>query len=628
MNRKKILYSGWEILSHETKMLLKAGAEVVIAFTAGHILLTFLPFVLLWPHKAYLFGRVVNANLAALIGFREHGVDVPWDYWLRLAFCFVAASPVWLLLPKLRAKIEQRGTKETTEKHLRGMRLVETSALKEELRQEPGLLPFGELLLPRRYESEHIFIGGKPRVGKSVCLKQQLEAVRQAGARAVVYDFKGEYVELFYRPATDYILNPLDKRGTVWTIFDEIQTVADLNAICDSLIPESRGDDRFWSSAAKDVFRGLLAYCVLLKGKTTNRDLWHTVTRPITELAEMCKATPAGAAGYTYIQDASSKQAASVIAVMMSYISWLEYADDSLPGPRISTASFLAQPGATIFLTGRPEVESALKPYTGLFVDLLGRRMLSLPDGEHDQERKTFFFLDEFGNMQKLPTIKRLLTAGGSKGATVLIGIQDFAAIQRIYGREDAETIFNTCGTVLILNVADPSTAKYFSDRFGMREVERPQENFRMSAQDHSDGLTLSRHEKKIELVLPSEIQSLPKLEGYLKVPEHEPTRLRLSIQPINNAPAVHAAFEMRDGLELVRKSVADTEGAPLHGRPSPGGRSTVAPSTVTLSTVTPTHSPPSHGLPLHNQRSIHPDVLDDVTPPNTAVIEEEILSF
>ena len=604
-NSRKILYSGWEITSHEFKMLLKMGAEVAIAFFAAHITLACMGFLLFWPHKAYLFGRVTNANLAALVGFREHGIGIPWDYWVRLSFCFILASPLWMLLPKLRRKIEQRGAKETTEKHLRGMQLIDIHALKEQLRQEePGLLPFGELLLPRKYESEHLFIGGKPRVGKSVCLKQQLEAVRKIGARAVVYDFKGEYVEVFYRPGIDYILNPLDKRGAVWSIFDEIQTVTDLNAIADSLVPESRGEDRFWSAAAKDVFRGLLSYCVLLQGKTTNRDLWHVVTRPVAELAEMCKATPAGAAGFTYIQDASSKQAASVVAVMMSYVSWLEYADDSLPGPRISTASFLSKAGATIFLTGRPEVETALKPYTSLFVDLLGRRMLSLPDAEHDQARKTFFFLDEFGNMQKLPSIKRLLTAGGSKGATVLIGIQDFAAIQKIYGREDAETIFNTCGTVLILNVADPSTAKYFSDRFGMREVERPQENFRMSAQDHSDGLTLSRQEKKVELILPSEIQSLPKLEGFLKVPEHEPARLRLSIRPINNVPALHPAFEMRDGLEITRGNTA---------MPSSSGL--------------PSHRPPSHGLPSYGPLS-DPSEIQEEIPPNIAVIEEEILFF
>jgi len=65
------------------------------------------------------------------------------------------------------------------------------------VKKEKGLIPFGQIKLPRRYESEHIFIGGKPRVGKSVMAKQQIHSIRQAGHRAAIGDFKGEYTELF-----------------------------------------------------------------------------------------------------------------------------------------------------------------------------------------------------------------------------------------------------------------------------------------------------------------------------------------------------------------------------------------------------------------------------------------------
>lgn len=42
----------------------------------------------------------------------------------------------------------------------------------------------------------------------------------------------------------------------------------------------------------------------------------------------MCQSTTSGRAGYSYIQDASSKQADGVIAVLMSFVSWLEFATD------------------------------------------------------------------------------------------------------------------------------------------------------------------------------------------------------------------------------------------------------------------------------------------------------------
>ena len=342
--------------------------------------------------------------------------------------------------------------------------------LADGLKKETGLLPFGNIVLPRRYESEHIFIGGKPRVGKSVMAKQQINAIRAAGHRAAIGDFKGEYTELFYDPDKDFILNPLDTRGVSWNLFDEVSNKADLTALCDSLIPDSSGDDKFWSAGSKAVFRGILAGCYR-DGKRTNKDIWEAATASIEEIAELCRSTPSGAAGYTYIQDASSKQAAGIIASLMCYISWLEFAQES-NGQKFNIDTFLDSEGGFVFLTGRPEVESTIRPMTALFVDLLCRRILSLPDAEHDLKRKVYIYLDEFGNLQKLNSIIRFATSAGSKGGVLAIAIQDYAAIKRIYGKESAETLFNACGNAAIFNVADPETAAYFSKRFGRREYE------------------------------------------------------------------------------------------------------------------------------------------------------------
>ena len=52
-------------------------------------------------------------------------------------------------------------------------------------------------------------------------------------------------------------------------------------------------------------------------------------------------------------------------------------------------------------------------------------------------------------------------------------------------------------------------------------------------------------------MILPSEIQMLPKLQFYLKIPEHNPTLIQVSIQEINNRTSQVAAFTMREGLDL-----------------------------------------------------------------------------
>lgn len=323
-------------------------------------------------------------------------------------------------------------------------------------------------------------------------------------------EFSSEYTAKFYDPKKDFLMNPLDTRCTGWTITNEIKTKMDLISVAQSLIPPGGGDEKFWNSAAQNVKVGLES-AGIMSGKKTNADFWKAVTGTVKEIADTIKNVDGGQAGYTFIQDASSKQALSVIAVLMSYCSFYEYAAHS-DGDFCIDTWLRQEEGGFIFLTGREEIQDTLRPMLSLFIDLLGKKFLSLPD---EESRRIFFMLDEFGSLQRLPTIKRLLTVGGSRGATVEIGIQDFSQLQKLYGQEDATTIFNSCGNNLVLNVSDPDTAEFFSRRFGKFQYWDTNETQSMGVANNRDGITLSRQKFLEDLILPSEIQMLPKRQGY-----------------------------------------------------------------------------------------------------------------
>jgi type IV secretory pathway TraG/TraD family ATPase VirD4 len=445
---------------------------------------------------------------------------------------------VWFILRRKARRL-------TRAEHIRGMRLITEKELARQVRKQAGLLTFGRVALPSIYEGEHVMIAGKTQVGKTVTLMQQLWAIREAGFPAIVYDFKGEYVEKFYRPGIDHLANPLDGRGIRWNIFDDIETIPDISALAGSLIPPGAGEEHFWCAAAQAVLIGVIA-ALLKEGKRTGEDLWKALSAPTVEIARLCASTEQGAAGLKYIEEAHSKQANIVVSVLMTYVSWLEFACN---GSGFSIRKWIADPGGSfIFITGRPEVENTLRPYISLLIDLLGKRFLSSSD---DRARRIYFVLDEFGNLQKLPTIKRLLTAGGSKGATVLLGFQDFAAIVKTYGREDAETILNSCGTSLVLKLSDETTARIFSGRFGETQDWQVTETRTLGQGKTQASSSFSRSIRTDRLILPSEIQSLKKLVGYLLIPEHEPAKIMLRIAAANQLPAANRAFTLRPGLSL-----------------------------------------------------------------------------
>jgi type IV secretory pathway TraG/TraD family ATPase VirD4 len=474
--------------------------------------------------------------------------EARWGWALLLSFFPWLFSP-WLLrfFRKTAASIKE-------DSHIRGARLITEAQIKKET-DGSGILKLGTITIPEILSRRHLLIAGQTGSGKSTLLIQHLGAIQRAGRRAVVNDFKGELVERFYRAGRDLILNPLDARGVGWTLFNELQSKPDLTAITGSLIPQARGEDRFWSQAAQDVLRAVMAYCYQFDQRS-NAQLWQAITSPIKYVADMCQATDSGRAGYSYIQDAGSKQASSVIAVLMSYVSWLEFATDGYFSLK-AWAENLS--GSTIFITNTEEASNIMRPYLSLFADLAGKRFLSLAENS-ESHKNIYLMLDEMGNMQRLPTVKRLLTAGRSKGIIVEIGIADFASIESIYGREDAHTIINSCGSKFILNLGDPVAAKLFSDLGGEEDFWEGSTTYSISQDDQKGGETYGRQIRTRKVIMPAEIMRLPVGGGYFMLPGGNPALIKIPWREANQRPKINPAFILRPGLSLNKLEQRDYE--------------------------------------------------------------------
>lgn len=567
MNINNNAYQGYENLTHKlkmtSKMMLNIGAiclvlQLMVAYAASQIFMSamlrdaafkyplakFLTLSFMGNTPLDLAGdRVTAATLSHLSLFEIYGKP---SAILTLIISFAA----WFAYPSLLAIFKNTASDMKSDEHVRGAQLVSETELQKELNanyngSKPGLLKIGSVTIPDVLETRHAFIFGLTGAGKSVLLFQYLAAIQEAIRRCVCNDFKGELTAVFFRPGTDKLLNPLDKRGLGWTIFNEIKIKADFSAIAGSLIPPSSGDDRFWSMAAQDVFRGIMA-ALWQQGKRTNADLWAALTSPVADIAELLKTTPMGAAGLSYIQDASSKQAASVIAVLMSYVSWLEYAIDG----DFSTRAWVESGSGTIFITGRTEIENTVKPFTSMFIDLLGKRILSAPDTT-DESQTIHLLLDEFSNMQKLPTIKRLTTAGRSKRSIITLAAQEIAAIEHINGREDTRTLLNNTALKLVLQLNDPDAMDYFSKLAGREEYWQSSTTYSMSVDESKGGENHGRQLQTRDVIMSSEIRQLRVGEGYLIAPACNPAKVKINMTDVNKRKHQQPDFVLRDGMQM-----------------------------------------------------------------------------
>lgn len=459
----------------------------------------------------YLRASVKTRHLPHMELVKEY---VSYFLWHNL-FLFVITSVIYLGYPFAVSTFKKRSEKQSETKHLGGAGLVGSQEFSRQIGE--GDLPFGSFRLPVKEETKHCLAIGRPGTGKTVFLSRIVERLVERKAKGVIYDFKGDYVSRFYDPGRDIIFNPLDSRGEGWNLFNDIRTKLDINVIASSLIPPVYSGDTFWNEAARGVFSGILHY-LWRQNLKTNASIWAGVTAPGPSIHEWLKRTPEGQNGFRYIEDASSKQALSVFATMMQYTSAFEYMSQQEESD-FSINEWLSneKPGF-IFVTNQSDVKDTLKPILSLFIDYLGRKLLSLPD---DLNRRIFFLLDEFGTLQRLSSIKELLITSRSKGGSCWIGIQDMGQLNKLYTQDVTDTIVNACGSSVMFAVADPHTAKYVVDKIGDTEILEVEETHSMGVADYRDGVSLIQRRKRQRLIIDSELMNLRDLHAYVKVPNN-----------------------------------------------------------------------------------------------------------
>lgn len=182
------------------------------------------------------------------------------------------------------------------------------------------------------------------------------------------------------------------------------------------------------------------------------------------------------------------------------------------------------------------------------------------------QRKRTWLVLDELPSLQKLPALETALAEGRKYELATVLGMQSIAQLRTSYGRDGAEAILGQPQTQLFLRLPDPDTAAWASRAIGERHIVREVKG--ESHGDRTPGSQSTFWQHHIEAaVLPSQIQALPKLEGYLRVADSPEVR-RIRLTPVTRPEVAWAFIPSSDdsGSPAVRRS----RGAGAVGAPGP----------------------------------------------------------
>ncbi|CAM3611334.1 MULTISPECIES: type IV secretion system DNA-binding domain-containing protein [Vibrio] len=483
--------------------------------------------------------------------FQEAAVNLLKSFGWAFSSLFVLYLPIGVYLVVRAVK---RGKEIKEDKYIRGAKLVSAEKLKGEIVEKHGVsdLTLGDFPLPTGFSKKHTLISGTTGAGKSTALTHLLKAIRARGDRAVVYDKKGEFVEMFYRDSVDHILNPADSRSHQWTPWEEMASPFDADWIAETLLPSSNsnsGSEKFFTSAARAVVSAALQNLYLDGPKSLLSLLRATAWNDLELLKELVAGTPAA----TYFNEDNERTLESIRSTIVDGVRPLRLLKEENKKGFFSIRDWIAEgdePNADdswLFLPVRESEIEIQKPLISTWIQAAAKGLMARGV---NNERTLWIVVDELPSLKKIPALSMLMAEGRGFGAAVVLGIQEINQLEEEFGKNTSKTILGLCSTQLHFRLNNADTAEWVSKVLGEAEREEVDEDLNYSADDIRDGVRVSSKRQNRKIVLPSEIMDLPDLSCFVKIWGVE-SKARIDI-PFLRLPKIADGFIQGDENETV----------------------------------------------------------------------------
>ena len=193
-----------------------------------------------------------------------------------------------------------------------------------------------------------------------------------------------------------------------------------------------------------------------------------------------------------------------------------------------------------LFIVNTSLSEGAYNTYFSLFFTLIFKHILSL---KNSRDRRIHLFLDELmslasnKNLGKFLITKLIdtLAESRSKGLNTVLAFQALSQLSEIVGENLLKSLFQMCGSKIILQYSEPQGAKLLSQFLGEKEIDRKKQGINRANNLSGDRINENEEEKLKKIVLESEFANLEPLKGFIKIGNFPVSKISFNFyQPIN----------------------------------------------------------------------------------------------
>jgi type IV secretory pathway TraG/TraD family ATPase VirD4 len=368
-------------------------------------------------------------------------------------------------------------------------------------------------------ETKHFKLIGTTGTGKSTAITELLAGALERGDRAVIADPDGGYLARFHdRRRSDVILNPFEPRSVKWNPFAEIHTPYDVEQLASGLIPATEdASSREWRGYARTFLSAVANRCHQ-NSRGDAEELWRLLTiASSSELRKVVAGTPA----QPFLDADNARMFGSIRSVTGSAVAALAYVR-AQRASAFSVRNWVSTGVGSLFIPYQANQIAALRSIIATWMRLAIFEAMSRPE----EDRHLWFVIDELDALGAIDGLKDALARLRKFGGRCVIGFQSIAQVSSTYGAGDAQTIVENCGNSLILRCSgsDNGGTSHFASRLiGEREIVRRQTT---RGRDRDGAFTFKGARRSTNVseqhvteaaVLPSELEQLPDLAGYLK---------------------------------------------------------------------------------------------------------------
>ena len=431
-----------------------------------------------------------------------------WCFWFALAAgigLFFLINWVW----------RQFGKNVGKDVVIRGAVFAEAKDVIKELvkKGEASGIRLAGIPIPKGKETLNTGISGAIGTGKSQAISSILEDLRAIKPRAIIFDSTGDYIKHFYREGVDVILNPFDVRSPGWSPWNEARKPYDYANLAESFIPVMNRREPFWEEGGQAVLEDILSR-LAKNGQATNRRLVEVVnTLSLKEIQEIVKKLPAA----VYMDPDAAKTALGIRMNVVRAAKAMRYLSDETPETQFSIRDWVLNDNQEgwLFISTKEEMLATMRPLLTAWIDIAARAIMSR---EPYTGKQIWPIVDELTSLNRISMLTEAITRGRKYGMCCVLGFQNIAQMRECYGDNDAQTIISMLRNRIVLSVPDFQTAEYVSNNLGTQEIYEKDENISYGQDSTRDGVTISTSREENVLVLPSEIQGLEDMHGYVRL--------------------------------------------------------------------------------------------------------------